>query len=169
MYTAKWKEVYDIQERQLWTIQKYALDLIAEEEHTYQETEEDCVACYLALARFARLSALDMHRGVDDAEVAFATWQEYAEAEEYEEGAEEYEGYDFIDGQWVHPTRGPYDNGEEYDTTATEDYGDYDDEDDDDAKTGTATPESLGLGPEQHYQIFTPGRDGQGANSTPVT
>ena len=76
-----------------------------------------------------------------------------------------------IEGQWVLQTKGPYEGGH-YDTTATENYGEYGDEnedDDDDAKTGTATPESLGLGPDQHFQIFTTGRDGQDATPTPVT
>ena len=49
----------------------------------------------------------------------------------------------------MHPTKGPY--VEEY-------YDDYDEEEEDDHdKTGTATPDSLGLGPE-HHRIHTPGR-----------
>ena len=50
-------------ERQLWTTQQYALDLIVGEERTYQSSEEECVVCYLALARFARLSAQEMRQG----------------------------------------------------------------------------------------------------------
>ena len=53
-------------------MQQYALDLMDEEEHTYQSSEEDCVVCYLALARFGRLSAPAMRQGVEDAKVAFA-------------------------------------------------------------------------------------------------
>ena len=92
-----------------------------------------------------------MREGVEDTKTAFAEWQEYhaAEGNDVDEEAESYEGYEFTDGQWVHPTKRPY--VEEY-------YDGYDEEEEDeDAKTSTATPNNLGLGPE-HHRIYTPGR-----------
>ena len=75
----------------------------------------------------------------------FAEWQEYA-TDEYDEEEEDpsYEGYERTAGVWVHPTKGPY--VEEYEEYAEEDDG---------GKIGTATPDSLGLGPE-HHKIYTP-------------
>ena len=73
-YMAQWKATYSPEERQTFTIRFFSLELIGDEEHTYQPTEEECVLSFLALARFARLSAVEMRQGVEDSKTSFAEW-----------------------------------------------------------------------------------------------
>ena len=71
-----------------YTIQQFASDLIGEEDYMYQTSEEECVISYLALARFARLDAMEMRDGVEDVKIAFENWRVYEEADAYEKEEE---------------------------------------------------------------------------------
>ena len=93
---AQYKAEVDLQDRFAFPMQTFAAGLMEQQDFMCQPSVEECIISLIALAGFARFSALEMLEGVEDAKALYEDWAQYDEEEYAYEDDHSYEGYESL-------------------------------------------------------------------------